>query len=136
LSGEANKMMVTEKFFTKEFTAVTSKDAYLKACRWVANNVVSKITDIGETLWKIEKVVETDEKVIYKLELYCTLETKEEVVKFCENCKSMHKLFYINEEYNCNRCNMKAFVERTKTKLEVKEQYRKERLNYLLNKGE
>lgn len=127
-------MKIAEKFFSKEFTAVKSKDAYLKACKWVANNVVNKITDIGETFWKIEKIVEEDTKTTFRLELYCLLDTKEEVDKFCANCKSMHKAFFINENYNCNRCNMKAYVDRMRIKLDVKKEYRIERLNYLLKK--
>lgn len=125
-------MIIAGQFYTKEFTAVKSKDAYLKACKWVANNVVNKVTDIGETFWKIEKVVDESKKTTFKLELYYTLEVSDEIEKFCKNCKEMHKLFYINEHYNCDRCNMKTFVARIKIKMEIKEQYRKERLKYLL----
>ena len=121
-------------FFSKEFSASESKDAYLKACRWVANNVVSKTTDIGETFWKIEKVLSTESKTTFKLELYCTIDMKEETKKFCERCKSFHKSFFINENYNCSRCYMMASSEGTKTKLKNKKQYRKERMNYILEK--
>lgn len=124
------------KFFEKEFTATESKKAYLKACKWVAVNVINKVTDIGETTWNITKVYEDEDKTTFKLTLYCTLGLEDEHKKFCENCKQMHSLFYVNEEYNCSRCNMITFYKRSKDRLEIKVGYRKERIGFLLEKSE
>ena len=123
-------MLYTVKFYEKEFRSSNRKDAYLKACKWVAQNVMAKETEIGETIWKIAEV--KPDYPVFKLELYCTIDSDEHNSKFCDLCKKFHTAFYVNEEYNCDRCNKKVFEERMNEMLIIKRQYRKERLNYAI----
>lgn len=125
-------MKIAIKFFEKEFKSEESKNAYLKACKWVAKNIISKV-EIGETFWNINKV-ENASLPTFKLELYCMLDESEFRQGFCDKCQQFHKAFYINQFYNCNRCNMKTYTEYAESKLIIKKTYRKERLDYILNK--
>lgn len=121
-------------FYERDFVHKTKyKAAYLKACKWIAKNIMSKQVEIGETYWKIEKVADTDCPTCH-LELYAALDTKDTERIFCDACKDFHCKFYINEEYNCNSCKMKAFKKQHESKLKTKQQYRKERLNIVLDK--
>lgn len=127
-------MQTIAKFFERDFTGKKYyKQAYMKACIWVAKNILSKQVEIGETYWKIAKVENADCPTCH-LELYAMLDTKETEKSFCQSCKDFHCKFYINEEYNCNSCKMQAFKKQYENKLKIKQQYRKERLNNMLNK--
>jgi pantothenate kinase len=127
-------MKIAKVFYHKEFSANESKKAYLKACKWVANNVVNKESDIGETFWKIYKTFEDKDKTTFRLDLYCMLDAKDEKYRFCKACKEHHSSFYSNNVYNCNECKMITYVDRIEARLDIKEQYRKERMEFLLNK--
>ena len=125
-------MNVSTKFFEKRFSDFDSKDAYLKLCKWLAQNVISKEVEIGkEVTFGVFKVEGADFPT-FKLELYCSLNETDLRNGFCERCKEFHKSFYINQEYNCNACKVMAYMDQVKLKLSSKRSYRKERLEYLL----
>lgn len=128
------QMFSTIKFFEKEFVAEESKKAYLRACRWLAKNVLSKV-EVGETLYNIKKVNGANYPT-FKLELYAAIDSSEFDTTFCGRCQEFHKSFFINQNYNCDKCNMKAHVKQIEQKLEIKRSFRLERLNYILNKAE
>lgn len=121
---------ITEKFFEVEFKDESSKQAYLQACKWLATNMVSKV-EVG-ILYKIVKKIDADLPT-FKVELYCSLELSKLKKEFCTRCKEFHKSFYINQEYNCNACKLKAFLVGSSQKLGIKRSYNKERLSYLLD---
>lgn len=125
-------MLHSIKFYEQTFKAQERKNAYLKACKWLASNVLSK-AEIGDILFNIEEDKESSSPA-FKLELYCSIDEKDSVNDFCNTCKKFHKSFFINESYNCDRCNMKTFEARMKEKLIVKQAYRAERLRFILNK--
>jgi uncharacterized paraquat-inducible protein A len=127
----AKQMKIAIKFFEKEFTDEDSKQAYLNACKWVAQNIISKV-EISDTMWKIEKKPKASYPT-FQLELYCMLNDTEGEKGFCTRCKELHCSFFVNEEYNCNRCNMKAYLRQAEDKLRIKKQYRKELLNNILD---
>lgn len=118
-------MNLSKKIFEKDFVGSNTKNAYLKACKWVAQKIIGKV-EVGETLWSIEKVEAS--LPTFKLELHIMLDAKKTEKSFCERCKEMHKSFFINENYNCNRCNMKAFNKELDLKLKIKEGHRKNQL--------
>lgn len=129
-------MNISAPFFSKIFKAETNQDAYIKACKWVAKNVISNnndssVKDLKETFWKVDK--ERDGE--WKLTLYCMIDFKEKENKFCEMCQVYHKRFYYNEERDCSRCNHKAFKTRVEENLSIKKSYRKELINKRLNGG-
>lgn len=110
-----------------------SKKTYLNVCKWVAKNIVSKV-EIGETFWKIEKVSKSNLPA-FRLELYAVLSEKEIQEKFCDKCRSFHSSFYINAQVNCSVCQMQNYIGGIAQKLEIKKNYRKEKLKFLLNKA-
>ncbi|MCX7924150.1 MAG: hypothetical protein N3B21_19400 [Clostridia bacterium] len=125
-------MKLSVKFHQEEFSdELSGKEAYLKACRWVAENVIRNEVEIGETFWKIEKVKEASLPT-FRLELYATLESGECTKSFCDRCKEYHSSFYLNQQYNCDACNFTAFKLQMEQKLRIKKAYRKERLGRLV----
>lgn len=124
------RMKMATPFYKHNFSDEISKQAYLKACKWLAENVVSKV-EIGETFWKITKV-EDASLPTFKLELYALIDTEDNIKAFCERCKEFHRVFYVNQQFNCNSCNLMAFKNQMDEKLKIKKSYRQERLKHAL----
>jgi len=110
----------------KEFSDDEPKKAYMKAAKWAATNIVSK--DMDKVLWKIEKVKDANIPTFILL-IYCEVDTKELFEQRCKACKAFHSSFYINQEFNCDRCNAKGYDLGIKEKLKIVKQYYKEKLN-------
>jgi hypothetical protein len=129
-------MLVSVKFYEIKFTGedkgkIGGKQAYMKLIEWLAKHVISKV-EVGEnTQYAISKVKDADYPT-YRLELFCTLKESDIQAQRCEVCKEFHKAYYINQEYNCNECKMKSYVDLIKQKLSIKRSYRKERIEWLL----
>jgi hypothetical protein len=123
---------LVSKYFEKDFVGSTGKDAYLKASKWVARFIISKV-EIGETFWSIVKV-ESDSPT-FRLQLFSAIEEKEHRTSFCDKCKEFHKAFYINQQYNCDACNLTAYQQNMEKRLQVKSVYREERLRYIMEKN-
>jgi len=125
-------MLISTKFYEEKFKAEKSKDAYLKACKWIAKNIVSKV-EVGETTFSIKKVEEADLPT-FVVELYCSLEESTLNKTFCNKCVEFHNSWiYFDQDKLCNGCKMKAYSETLKQKLITKKSYRKQRLNYALD---
>ena len=43
-------------------------------------------------------------------------------------CKSYHCSFFVNEDYNCSRCNLKSFFDRTKKKADISKKFYEEKI--------
>jgi len=127
-------MKYAAPFFTKRFSAETKKEAYMSLAKWVATNVVSNQDEIGETFWNAAEDKDANLPT-YKLTLFCMLDETERKNKFCNICKTYHKSFFINQDYNCSKCNMISYVARLEEGLSIKKSYRKERLKFLMNKN-
>lgn len=123
-------MEVMVKFYERDFSSSESKNAYLKACKWVAKHVISKEEELGITYYRITKSNES-EKPTFTLELYCSIPTAEHQESFCRACKEFHSKFYINQQFNCDKCNHNAFKKQIRQKLNIKKNYRKEKLGYI-----
>lgn len=115
-------MISGTKYFEKQFVSADAKEGYLMACKWIATNVLSN-KDLKDTLFKIVKAG-NDDYFVFIVELYCCIDCKEQSDKYCKVCKEMHKSFFINEEYNCSRCNKRAYNDRLKSALKIKRAYR------------
>jgi len=114
------------KFYTQEFSAPTRKEAYWKACKWIAKYIVSKdkLKDSFIKIW-------TNENDSVIIDIYAGLEEDKFMKEFCERCKQFHKSFFINQEYNCSTCKVKAYKDQMDQKLLTKKVYRQQRLEYL-----
>jgi len=110
------------KILEKEFSAESNKKAYLKACKWLAINVLNKIEIIGDLTYGFKKV-ETDGFPTFTLEIYGVFDDDKLQKSFCRKCQEFHHAFFINQQYNCNSCNMIALREQKKKELRVRRQF-------------
>lgn len=91
--------------------APTEKEAYLKGCKTLAKYMASK--KYKNLSFKIER---TSEKGKFIFTMFTNLDLREEQRNYCKTCKDFHCSFFINEEYNCSRCNLKNFLQRAEEK--------------------
>lgn len=119
--GESNKIRYSEKFFTKKFSDERSKDAYLKACKWLAKYVLSKESMQSNVEFSIEKI----DSSTFQLNLYVVLSEDELRQRHCQICKDTHSSFYISEQTNCEWCKLKAYHRRADEMLNIKKEHYK-----------
>lgn len=113
-------MNITMKVKSFVFESSDEKEAYLKGCKNLAKYIASK--KYKNLSFSVERV---GNSCVFNV--YTTLNMNPDQKNFCDLCKEMHSSFFINEEYNCKRCNLKAFLEREDKKLRIsKSFYRKE----------
>lgn len=115
-------MYLTEKVCSFTVIADSKKEAYLKGCKKAAKYVGSqKYRNMSS---KIENVGQNE----FVFTLFTNIDLSPEIAQFCKMCKEYHCSFFVNEEYNCSRCNLKTFMERTKQKAKVSKEFYKERM--------
>lgn len=115
----------SEEFMKKSFVAETMKKAYLKAAKWVASNVISKV-ELKEVLVSYEKTEDEESQLpTVVVHLSVSLSEKELRERHCKICKEFHGLFFINENCNCSWCNTKAYQRRTDEMIKNKKSYYK-----------
>lgn len=113
-----------KQFFEKVFSGTTMKDAYMSAAKWYASNVIAndKLNGI-----KVEFVKnKTEPKVL--LRAFASLPEGEVRDQHCECCREMHHAFFINQDADCNRCNMLGYQKRLEHKIDIKTGYCDEQL--------
>lgn len=111
----------SKEFFKKKFTAGTMKDAYMAAVKWYATNVISK-----DELHSVHVEFEKNDKEqlpTVTIHLHAVLSEDELRERYCKLCRESHSLFYMNSNYNCNRCEAKAYQTRTDDMIRVKLEY-------------
>lgn len=130
-------MLYIEKFYERNFKAKKSKDAYLKACKFVASNIVSKGSkvEVTKVTWDITRVeTKEDDLPTFRLSLYYKFDDTDLMKQSCKACKEFHKSFFINEDYNCSRCNKIGYKKNVEQKLSIASEYFKKILDNELNK--
>ena len=109
-------MYVGEQLTKKEFTGKTTKDAFLKASKWIANHLVAK--DQEHICYRIEKAGgQFGEK---KVRVYFYVMEQEEGIleQNCKVCQEVNNHFYMKENrYMCYTCRVNPYRERIKGKL-------------------
>jgi len=120
-------MKISMPLLTKEFSDANSKEAYLKACKWAAKHIVSKVEAGQDTFWNITKKPDTSLPT-FVLEVHTMIDASEHQQSFCNACREFHKSFFVNEETNCNSCRYLAFTKQIGQRLEIKKAYRKEKM--------
>lgn len=116
-------IVYSKEFFKKKFIAETMKAAYMNACKWYATNVLSK-DELHNVQIEFEKNVKGEFPTVV-IHLFAVLNENELREKYCGLCKEYHSLFYMNQNYNCDRCEAKAYQKRTDEMLRVKLEYYK-----------
>ena len=115
-------ILYTECFYKKKFAAKTMKDAFLKASKWVASNIIARV-ELKDVQVKYEKQEEQLPTIcIY---LYAGLDEGELRKRHCNICKEMHHSFFIDENTNCDWCTTKAYQRRTNEMIKEKKLYYK-----------
>ena len=127
-------MKIVVKYYSRKFKDENAKEAYLKATKWFAKNVLTDKV-LKDSYSKIERLNDEDGLKVYKLDLYADIDEAESRESFCKACKEFHTKFYINQQFNCDRCNMIARTEQIKTKLLIKKEYRRETLKHSIGRN-
>ena len=128
-------MRISEKCYTRDFVSESPKAAYMMASEWVAKTILSKNAnvEVSNLLWNIAKVKNADCPT-FRLEIYFSYDENEINDKTCNLCKSTHSSFFINENYNCNRCNKEAYRRRLEQKTVTGVECYKEKISRVLDK--
>ena len=111
----------SKEFFKKKFVAETMKAAYLNACKWYATNVLSK-DELHNVQVEFEKNAKCEFPTVV-IRLFAVLSEDQLRERYCKLCKESHSLFFMNHNYNCNKCEAKAYQQRTDEMLRVKLEY-------------
>lgn len=118
-------MNVTFKIASYTFTGQTEQEAYLKGCKQLAKYMASKKR--RNISVKIERV--QAKQPTFQFVLYTNIDASAEQAEFCKVCKEIHAQFYINEHYNCDRCNMRTYLKRLQQKGNISKNFYKKELN-------
>ncbi len=110
-------------FFQKSFVDDDLKKAYLKCCKYVSTNIIHK-NKADRYVWNMQKVSD----IVIQLTVYFLIDATETKNNACKACKEFHCSFYINEQYNCNSCNLEAFFEQLKQRGKIGTAYHKQTL--------
>lgn len=119
-------IVYSKEFFKMKFKAETMKSAYMNACKWYATNVLSK-DELHSVQVEFEKI--TSEFPTVVIHLFAVLNEDELRERYCKLCKESHSLFFMNSNYDCNRCNANAYQKRADEMIGVKTLYYRELLS-------
>jgi hypothetical protein len=120
-------MKYSEKLCEECFSDVVSKQAYLKCCRWLAENIISN-TELDVT-YQIQKLPNKNLPT-FKLTVYATVNEEEVHNQHCTVCQEVHKLHYLNSaKRDCNSCNIDAYLRRLRDLMDKRKTYFKEKLD-------
>ena len=124
-------MYYSQMYAQKEFVGKNMKDAYKKAVKWVATNVISKQQLKGTMV----EYIKSTKSTTITVKLYIKLDTKDVLQRHWDVCREVNSLFYINQNVNCNQCSVKAYRKRSDDITKTKVVYYRELLDKSL-KGE
>lgn len=120
-------MKISTTIVTKEFSHAVSKEAYLMACRWMAEHVVSKVETAPDVYFNIIKKPGASLPT-FILEVTTMLDVEEHQEKFCQSCREFNSAFFMNKTVDCNACKYNAFTKQVDQRLTIKKQFKKERM--------
>lgn len=127
-------MIYIRKFYERDFVSKDPKQAYLKASKFVASNVISKGSkvEVSKVTWDIVRI--KGDLPTFHLTLYYKFDDSEFMKQTCNSCKEFHKSFFINENYDCNRCKKVGYEKQIEQKLMIGADYFSKILDDELNK--
>ena len=129
-------MIYIQKFYEREFKDEDPKKAYLKACKFVASNIISKGSkvEVSKVTWDVVRVEQEGDLPTFRLTLYYRFDDTDFMKQTCDACKEFHKSFFINENFNCNRCNKVGYEKNIEQKLMIGSEYIRKMLDDELNR--
>lgn len=122
-------MFLSNKICSIVVTADSEKEAYIKGCKRIAKYVASR-KNYSYVSVKIDRLQSIDGRFVFTL--YTNIDLNSELHHYCKMCKEYHHSFFVNEDYNCARCNLKNFLLRAKEKAKVSKNFYEEMIK---NKG-
>ena len=127
-------MIYIRKFYERDFVSEDPKKAYLKASKFVASNIISKGSkvEVSKVTWDIVRI--EGDLPTFHLTLYYKFDDSEFMKQTCNACKEFHKSFFINENYDCNRCKKVGYEKQIEQKLMIGADYFSKILDDELNK--
>ena len=127
-------MIYIQKFYERDFKDEDPKKAYLKASKFVASNIISKGSkvEVSKVTWDVVRV--EGDLPTFRLTLYYKFDDTQFMKQTCDACKEFHKSFFINENYNCNRCNKVGYEKNVDQKLMIGSEYLRKQLDEELNR--
>ena len=127
-------MEYIQKFYEREFRDEDPKKAYLKASKFVEPNIISKGSKVEVSQVMCDVVRVDGDLPTFRLTLYYKFDDTKFMEQTCEACKQFHKSFFINENFNCNRCNKVGYEKNIEQKLMIGADYLRQLLDNELNK--
>lgn len=115
-------MYLTNRICSFVVEANSKKEAYIRGCKRAAKYIAS--VEYKNISCKIDRISDSSFKFI----LFTNIDISEEMKRYCDMCKSYHCAFFVNEEYNCSRCNLKTFFDRTKKKADISKKFYEEKI--------
>lgn len=117
------------KLYQKVFRGNKSKDTYLKACGWLAKNVMSNEVINSNVIYTIEKSYETESRMyVYTIILFAKLNKEDVEERHCGICKEINSSFLMQEEIKCDWCKLQAYNRRERDLMLHKKQWIKEQM--------
>lgn len=104
------------------FMAHSQKESYLKAVKWYATNVLTK------NLAGVAATYEKKEDTTIILHVFILIDEKETLERHCTCCKELHHSFFVNENYDCNKCKLNAYKKRLTEKIKIKKEFCKSKI--------
>lgn len=122
------KIEYSEKVLSKSFTGESSKKAYLKACKWLATNIVAHADELGKFSYEIEKTGDESQLPTVTLTINAVLDENHVRERNCIICREAHSAFFLNDACNCSSCNANAYTKRLDDIISQKVKMMKEKL--------
>ena len=112
------------KLYQKVFHGNMSKDTYLKACVWLAKNVISDEQINNNVTYSIEKGYDEESGVyLYTVTLFAKLNKEEIENRHCSICRELNGSFLMKEEIKCDWCKLQAYFRREDDMLKEKKRF-------------
>lgn len=131
-------MLIYEKqFYKRVFSGPTHKQAYKKATKWLAVNIISN-DELKSVNVRFEKGRQQTGKILPTIAIILSvgIEEKQHREKMCTVCKEVHSNFFMNEETNCGWCKAVAYQNRLDDVIRIKTEHYKSCLKKILKEKE
>lgn len=113
----------SREFYKKVFVGATLKEAYMKAVKWYATNILTN-KDFDNV--QVSFIKDKEEAKVTMI-CFAVQDNEDEIFShFCKCCREVHKSFFLNEETACNRCSALSYQRRIEENINSKRAFYKE----------
>lgn len=117
------------KLYKKVFRGNKSKETYIKACGWLAKNIVSDEKINKNVAYTIEKDYDNNTGLyLYTVTIFAKLNKDDVEKRHCGICKELNGSFLMKEEIKCDWCKLQAYFRREQNMLKEKKLFLKKSL--------